>query len=101
MTIAYQCPIYTCSVCGDVFETEEGTFYGEQFICRACKMLQDACGSDDRIYVLSVAVKLLRDALYIFDGTLELCDDVYSEEWIWKHSARGLLDILENKDGAQ
>lgn len=31
---------------------------------------------------------LLQEALDLFDGTYELCDNVPDERWIWKHKVR-------------
>lgn len=36
----------------------------------------------------AVSDQLLKDALNLFHGTLELCDDPQSDEWIWKWRVR-------------
>lgn len=48
--------------------------------------------------------ELLREALNLFDGTHELCDDILSEEWIWKWKAEYALygseeESMAIKDG--
>ena len=55
----------------------------------------DALGDLDWLEkVLQCAVIRLRDGLSLFDGTLELCDDVGSDEWVWSWAVRYLLDDI-------
>lgn len=43
------------------------------------------------------AIELLQQALILFDGDNELCDEVESPEWIWKFRARYLIYDYEQK----
>lgn len=45
---------------------------------------------------LNEAINLLRDALDIFDGEHELCDEMTSPEWVWRWRVKYLLYDLEH-----
>jgi len=44
---------------------------------------------------LDEAIKLLSDALDLFSGTHELCDEVTSPEWVWRWRTLYLLNDIE------
>ncbi len=52
----------------------------------------DGHGHASAVRLLSDAEALLRDALDLFSGTHELCDEVESPEWIWRWRVLELLD---------
>ena len=46
-------------------------------------------------YPIDEALALLRDALDIFHGEHELCDEVESPEWLWRWRTLYLLDATQ------
>lgn len=40
MGISYQCSIFRCSDCGDVYEYEDGKLNGDVFTCKQCLMIR-------------------------------------------------------------
>ncbi len=43
------------------------------------------------------AIEVIREALILFDGEHELCDEAQSPEWIWKFRAKYLLYDYDQK----